>query len=70
MTDADKTAEKLAASIRKTKADAASKPAAAPRKAAPKRAAATSAKAPAARTTKAKTPAEGNYQFGRRVWPD
>jgi hypothetical protein len=70
MTDADKTAEKLAASIRRTKADAASKPAATPRKATPKRAATTSAKASADRSTKAKTPADGNYQFGRRVWPD
>ncbi len=69
MTEADKTAERLAASIRKTKADAAAKPAAAASKATPKRAPATRARKPAAKSTTAASPA-GSYQFGRRVWPD
>jgi hypothetical protein len=75
MTDADKTAEKLTASIRKTKAGAASttsKPAT-PSKATPKRATSarskTAAKPAAARATK-KAPASGSFQVGRRVWPD
>lgn len=68
MTEADKTAEKLTASIRKTREDAAAKPAAAS-KATPKRATATPARKPAAKTEKPAASSDG-YQFGRRVWPD
>ncbi len=68
MTDADKTAEKLTASIRKTKAGAAGKPAT-PRKATPKRATSTRAKT-APQSSAKTTGSSGVYQVGRRVWPD
>ena len=68
MTEADKTAEKLTASIRKTRADAAAKPAAAS-KATPRPAPATRTRKPAAKTTEPAS-STGGYQFGRRVWPD
>lgn len=69
MTEADKTAEKLAASIRKTKADAAAKPATAS-KATPKRAPATRTRKPPAAESGETAAQADNYQYGRRIWPD
>ncbi len=70
MTESDKTGEKLAASIRKTKAGAATRTTAT-KKTTPKRA----ATARPARPTRSKPAHEAAasadpYRHGQRVWPD
>lgn len=82
MSTSDKTGDRLAASIRRTKAGAAKPPAgsapeagqAEQKAAAAKPAAKPAPKAPAPRRAKtAAAPAQSagdSYQFGRRVWPD
>ena len=75
MSSTDNTRDKLVASMRKTKADAA-EPAATTKKAAPATKKTTARKAPAkpqaARKPAAKPAAVSDdpYQAGRRVWPD
>lgn len=72
MTESDKTGEKLAASIRKTRAGSAGRTTATTtRKAAPKRA----PDADAEKSTAAKPAQQGStssdpYRHGQRVWPD
>ena len=72
MSEADKTGEKLVASMRRTKAGAEPKSAAAqkPAATAKKKTSARRGSTPNAR--KPKQPATGGdpYQTGRRVWPD
>ncbi|MGD8955827.1 MAG: hypothetical protein PVJ03_00730 [Chromatiaceae bacterium] len=71
MTESDKTGEKLAASIRKTKAGTATPTTAAARKTAPKRApsarpAGSTRRKPAQQAAASADP----YHHGQRVWPD
>jgi hypothetical protein len=73
MTAKDKTGDQLVASIRKTKQAATTSKKTAARKSQPKK---STAKAPAkkpsttAKTTPRQKPAAGEYQQGKRVWPD
>mgnify|MGYP001819472674 CR=1 FL=1 len=70
MTESDKTGEKLAASIRKTKAGTATRTTTA-RKTAPKRAA-SAGPARSSQNKPAQEPAASadSYRHGQRVWPD
>jgi hypothetical protein len=73
MTGKDKTGDQLVASIRKTKQAATESKKTSARRTAPvKKASATAPKKTAAapKTARRAKPAAGNYQQGKRVWPD
>ena len=70
MTESDKTGEKLAASIRKTKAGTATRTATA-QKTTPKRAATARPARPAqGKPAQAAAASADPYRHGQRVWPD